>query len=155
MRQKGTEATESHVGRMPRVPRGAITRRAILEVRMDILRAIMEGAEGPTQIMTKANVSWLQLCEHLVALTDQGFIAEKTVGKKKKYSLTNKGIEVVGAYLNLIREIIFDIVPQSSELATEKTDAGVDPLQLAFGIDGRKGLVVARMINRERHNPNA
>ena len=77
---------------------------------MDILRAIMEGAEGPTQIMYKANLSWILLCEHLSALGQQGFVGEKTVGNRKKYSLTGKGIEIVGSYLNLIRSIIFDTV---------------------------------------------
>ncbi len=85
-----------------------VSRRSQLEIRMDILRAIMEGAEGPTQIMYKANLSWILLCDHLSALGDQGFVGEKTVGNRKKYSLTGKGIEIVGAYLNLIREIIFD-----------------------------------------------
>ena len=86
----------------------AVSRRSQLEIRMDILRAIMEGAEGPTQIMYKANLSWILLCDHLSALGDQGFVGEKAVGNRKKYSLTGKGIEIVGAYLNLIREIIFD-----------------------------------------------
>ena len=86
----------------------AVSRRSQLEIRMDILRAIMEGAEGPTQIMYKANLSWILLCDHLSALGDQGFVGEKTVGNRKKYSLTGKGIEIVGAYLSLIREIILD-----------------------------------------------
>jgi len=75
---------------------------------MDILRAIMEGAEGPTQIMYKANLSWTLFCNHMRALYDQGYVGEKTVGSRKKYSLTDKGNEIVGDYLNLIREVIFD-----------------------------------------------
>jgi len=90
------------------VMRRPVSRRSQLEIRMDILRAIMEGAEGPTQIMYKANLSWILLCDHLGALGQQGFVGEKAVGNRKKYSLTGKGIEIVGAYLNLIREIIFD-----------------------------------------------
>ena len=85
-----------------------VSRRSLLEIRMDILRAIMEGAEGPTQIMYKANLSWNPFCDHLTALGDQGFVGENAVGSRKKYSLTGKGNEIVGAYLNLIREIIFD-----------------------------------------------
>jgi len=88
--------------------RRGVSRRSQLEIRMDILRAIMEGAEGPTQIMYKANLSWILLCDHLSALGEQGFVSEKSVGNRKRYSLTGKGIEIVGAYLNLIREIIFD-----------------------------------------------
>ena len=88
--------------------RKSVSRRSQLEIRMDILRAIMEGAEGPTQIMYKANLSWILLCEHLTALGEQEFVSEKTVGNRKKYSLTGKGIEIVGAYLNLVSEIVFN-----------------------------------------------
>ena len=94
----------------------SISRRSQLEIRMDILRAIKEGAEGPTQIMYKANLSWILLCDHLDVLGGQGFVDEKTVGNRKKYSLTYKGIEIVGAYLNLIREIIFDTATPGTTL---------------------------------------
>jgi predicted transcriptional regulator len=82
--------------------------RSPLEIRIDILRAIMEGAEGPTQIMYKANLSWILFHHHLSALSEQRYVGEKAVGNRKKYSLTDKGSEIVGAYLNLIREVIFD-----------------------------------------------
>ena len=88
--------------------RKTVSRRSQLEIRMDILRAIMEGSEGPTQIMYKANLSWILLCEHLAALGNQGFVGQKTVGNRKKYSLTEKGIEIIGSYMNLIKEIVFD-----------------------------------------------
>ncbi len=94
----------------------SVSRRSQLEIRMDILRAIMEGAEGPTQIMYKANLSWILLCEHLSALNEQDFVSEKSLGNRKKYSLTGKGIEIVGAYLNLIREIIFEARAAGSPL---------------------------------------
>jgi predicted transcriptional regulator len=88
--------------------RTAVSRRSLLETRMDILRAIVEGGEGPTQVMCKANLSWLLFCDHMRALYDQGYVGEKAVGNRKKYSLTDKGSEIVGAYLNQIREVIFD-----------------------------------------------
>jgi len=76
---------------------------------MDILKVIMEGAEGPTQIMYKANLSWILLCGHLRALDEQGFVEEKAVGNRKRYGVTSKGIEIVGSYANLIREIVLDV----------------------------------------------
>jgi predicted transcriptional regulator len=85
-----------------------VSRRSQLEIRMDILSAIMAGAEGPTQILYKANLSWIILRDHLSALGEQGLVAERAVGNRKKYSLTGKGIEIASAYLNLVREIIFD-----------------------------------------------
>jgi predicted transcriptional regulator len=88
--------------------RTVVSSRSLLEIRMDILRAIMEGAEGPTQIMYKANLPWVLFCDHLSALGEQRYVGEKAVGNRKKYSLTEKGNEIVGAYLNLIREVVFD-----------------------------------------------
>jgi predicted transcriptional regulator len=85
-----------------------LSKRSLLEIRMDILRAIMEGADGPTQIMYKVNLSWILFCDQLRVLGDQGFVSEKAVGNRKTYSLTGKGSEIVGAYLNLIREVILD-----------------------------------------------
>ena len=89
--------------------RKGTSRRSQLEIRMDILRAVLMGAEGPTQIMYKANLSWILLCEHLSALKDQGFVEEKATGNRKKYSLTGKGIEIVGSYMNLIRDMVFQV----------------------------------------------
>ena len=88
--------------------RKTVSRRSQLEIRMDILRAIMEGSEGPTQIMYKANLSWILLREHLAALGDQGFVGKTAVGNRKKYALTEKGIEIIASYMNLIKEIVFD-----------------------------------------------
>ncbi len=46
-------------------------RRSHLEVRMDILSCIKAGADKPTQIMYKANLSWTALKDHLSVL-EQG-----------------------------------------------------------------------------------
>src|SRR3984893_15915216 len=85
-----------------------VSRRSQLEIRMDGLRAIMEGAEGPTQIMYKANLSWILLWDHLKPLTELGFVDEKLLGSRKKYSLTGKGVEIVRAYSALVREITLE-----------------------------------------------
>ena len=82
------------------------SRRSQLEIRMDILRSILEGAEGPTQIMYNANLSWTLLCDQLETLGRQGFVGEKDVGSRKKFSLTDKGIEIVSVYLNLWKEFM-------------------------------------------------
>ena len=89
-------------------PRSLMTRRSQLEIRIDLLKAIMEGVEEPTQIMYKANLSWILFCDHLTALSEQGFVGAKAAGDRMKYSLTDKGIEIVAAYQNLIREISLD-----------------------------------------------
>ena len=128
---------------------------------MDILRAIMEGAEGPTDIMARANLSSKLLAHQITALAEMGFVGEKTVGNRKKYSLTGKGIQIVGAYLNVIREIIFDTIsePRGTAFGGEREYLPPLPrpehLRKAFGVDGPRALAVARMINLERHNENA
>ena len=111
--------------------------------------------------MTRANLSWTLLADHISALGEMGFVGEKTVGNRKKYSLTGKGIELVGAYLNMIREIIFDTAGAfeepvvSAERRYGKPLPQSEELRKAFGVDGRRALAVARMINLERHNENA
>ena len=92
--------------------RRGTSRRSQLEIRMDILKAISAGAEGPTQIMYKANLSWILLCEHLSSLTEQGFVEEKLVGNRKKYWLTTRGNEIVSSYMNLIRDMVFEVPAQ-------------------------------------------
>jgi predicted transcriptional regulator len=92
--------------------RRGTSRRSQLEIRMDILKAIRAGAEGPTQIMYKANLSWILLCEHLSSLTEQGFVEEKAVGNRKKYWLTTRGNEIVTSYMNLIRDMVFEVPAQ-------------------------------------------
>ena len=88
--------------------RSLVSKRSPLEIRIDILRAVMEGAEEPTAIMHKANLSWIPFCDHLSALREPGFVGAKAVGDRTKYSLTDKGIEILAAYQNLIREISLD-----------------------------------------------
>jgi predicted transcriptional regulator len=88
------------------VSRKSSGRRSHLEIRMAILGAIIEGAEGPTQIMYKANLSWVLLCEHLGALADQGFVFERSVGNRKKYSLTKRGDDIIDSYRSLVNDVI-------------------------------------------------
>lgn len=120
MRQKGRQETQSEADAMPQ-PMKAAGRRSTFEIRMDILRAIMGGAEGSTQIMYKANLSWILLCDNLAALGDEGLIGERTIGNRKRYSLTNSGIEAVGVYLSLLRQILFDTPVQRLGQGTEET----------------------------------
>ena len=82
-------------------------RRSQLETRMDMLRAVHDGAEGPTQVMYKANLSWSALQENLTSLLTVGLLREEKFGSRRKYVLTEKGMEV----LHNFDEIDEDIVP--------------------------------------------
>jgi predicted transcriptional regulator len=78
---------------------------------MDMLRAVKEGAEGPTRIMYGANLSWDVLREHLSSLVQNELLAEQQDGKRKKYDLTEKGAEILEAYCNVL-----GVIPEATDL---------------------------------------
>ncbi len=84
--------------------RSVLPRRSRLELRMDILRAIRRGANKPTQIMYRANMSWNALGAHLGMLESRSLIAWSTVGSRRQYVLTNKGEQVISSYLRLLED---------------------------------------------------
>ncbi|MEM3386899.1 MAG: winged helix-turn-helix domain-containing protein [Nitrososphaerales archaeon] len=82
-----------------------LIRRSHLEIKMDILRIVKEGIEKPTQIMYKANISWAILQTHLRSLVENGFLAEFEFGNRRRYELTQKGFNILRAYLNILEQI--------------------------------------------------
>ncbi len=104
-------SSEARVGDAVRLEQDAIIksaaliRRSHLEIKMDILRAVMEGAEKPTQIMYKANISWAILKTHLKNLVDKDFVQEAEYGNRRRYELTSKGINILRAYTSILEQI--------------------------------------------------
>ncbi|MDV3243920.1 MAG: hypothetical protein LYZ66_01945 [Nitrososphaerales archaeon] len=82
-----------------------LTRRSQLEIRMDMLKAVKEGAEKPTQIMYKANLSWVALQTHLKSLLEKGLLHWVTEGTRKRYELTIKGSNVMYSYAKILEEV--------------------------------------------------
>ncbi len=80
-------------------------RRSHLEIKMDILSCVKAGAEKPTQIMFKANLSWTALKEHLVALERGGLLTAASRGRRTSYELTGKAMAVLMAYKKVIDEV--------------------------------------------------
>ncbi len=72
---------------------------------MDILRSIHEGAEKPTQIMYKANLSWVGLQEHLQGLLQSALIRDVQYGNRRKYELTDKAIALMMTYRSMVQEM--------------------------------------------------
>lgn len=70
-----------------------------------MLRVIKEGAEKPTQIMYKANLSWVALQTHLTQMIDKGLLQWVTEGTRKRYELTLKGSSVMYAYQKIREEV--------------------------------------------------
>ena len=85
--------------------RKVLSRRSQLEIRMDMLKVIKAGAEKPTQIMYKANLSWVALQTHLTQMIERGLLKWVTEGTRKRYELTLKGSSVMYAYQKILEEV--------------------------------------------------
>lgn len=88
-------------------------RRSKLETHVDILRVIADGAEKPTHIMYKANLSWVALQVYLRSLMKRGLIVTKNVNGRKKYELTDQGFRVLNYFLRIrqaldVKEILVE-----------------------------------------------
>ena len=82
-----------------------------METYCDILRAIGAGAEKPTHILYKANLSWTVMQGYIRALESQGLILSVDDDGKKLYRLSEKGYQLLNQFLS-IRE---DLNLQSTE----------------------------------------
>lgn len=81
------------------------SRRSELEVKMDILRVTTEGSNKPTQIMYKANLSWVALLEHLKSLTALGFLKEVEYSSRRVYEITPRGLELLQSYRSVVSAV--------------------------------------------------
>jgi len=69
---------------------------------------------GPTQIMYKANLSWVILVAHLKELVKYEIISEHKVNARMTYLLTNRGIKLLQSYLLVVAEFEqFDVGEES------------------------------------------
>jgi predicted transcriptional regulator len=76
-------------------------RRSSLDITVDVLQIIKDGKSQPTHIMYACNLSWNSLKKSLTSLSSKKYLKVMTRGKKKQYSITKKGIDVLGYYSNL------------------------------------------------------
>jgi predicted transcriptional regulator len=98
--------TQPLFGQVTTVPdtRKGLARRSQLEVRMDMLAAVKVGADKPTQIMYRANLSWIALQTHLKQLLERGLLRWVADGSRKRYELTTKGANVMYSYIKILEE---------------------------------------------------
>lgn len=73
-------------------------RRSKFEMHLDVLDTISRGIEKPTRIMFSANSSWLALNDALAMLESNGLINRNLHESRVKYSVTEKGFEVLKSY---------------------------------------------------------
>ena len=79
----------------------AVTRRSKMEVKIDIMQAIAEGAGRPTHIMYRSNLSWAVMRSFIKLLESQGLVHSGQVDGKKSYLLTEKGNRVLQTYTSV------------------------------------------------------
>jgi len=77
-------------------------RRSELEIRMDVLQVVSQGIDRPTQIMYKANLSWIALQGNIKALVGRGFLTEENLGTRRRYELTQTGTEILRDYMKVV-----------------------------------------------------
>jgi predicted transcriptional regulator len=82
-----------------------LNRRSRMETFCDILRAIGNGAQKPTHIMYKANLSWTVLMEYMKALQSQELVELVDDEGKKTYRLTHKGFQLLNQFLSIREDL--------------------------------------------------
>jgi len=81
-------------------------RRSLLQIKVDILKAVESGYGKPTQIMYRANLSWNVLQAQLKSFVESGMLEVEEYGSRRRYLITPKGTEMVGSYLKIVKEIL-------------------------------------------------
>lgn len=80
-------------------------RRSRMEMTVDVIRAIHGGAERPTQVMYRSNLSWLVCQELLKHLSAKGFVRAAADGDRRLYGLTSEGVDVLWRFAKAAEEI--------------------------------------------------
>jgi predicted transcriptional regulator len=81
------------------------SKRAKLEIYLDVLRAIKKGTNKPTRIMYKTNLSWKPLTKVLDSLVEQGLITAKKEGNHSVYDITEKGQNILRYFSKAMESI--------------------------------------------------
>jgi predicted transcriptional regulator len=76
-----------------------------METYCDIIKAIGSGAEKPTHIMYRANLSWTVMQGYIKALEVQGLVLGQDVEGKRLYQLTEKGFGLLKQYLSIKEDL--------------------------------------------------
>jgi predicted transcriptional regulator len=71
---------------------------------MEVLAALEEGVERPTQLMTNANVSWKALQSNLKSLVAADYVAEWERAGRASYTITKKGKDALTIYRNVVSQ---------------------------------------------------
>ena len=76
-----------------------------METFCDILRAIGAGAEKPTHIMYKANLSWTVMQGYIKSLELQGLVITTVDQGKRLYHLSEKGFQLLSQFMSIREDL--------------------------------------------------
>lgn len=82
-----------------------LNRRSRMETYCDIIKAIGSGAEKPTHIMYRANLSWTVMQGYIKSLETQGLVVGQDAEGKKLYQLTERGFGLLKQYLSIKEDL--------------------------------------------------
>jgi predicted transcriptional regulator len=104
----GNKLDETSTKESQSKPANVVTegRRSLLQIKVDILRAVSAGYGKPTQIMYRANLSWNVLQAQLRSFIVSGMLEVEEYGSRRRYMITAKGIEMVDSYQKVVSEIL-------------------------------------------------
>ncbi len=87
-----------------------MVRRSRLEIYFDILDAVENGVNKPTQIMYRTNLSWANLQDIFKTLTKSGLIVEEMKKNAKRYQITDKGRNALSYYIKSLNGLVNGLV---------------------------------------------
>ena len=92
-----------------------------MEVKIDIMQAMAEGAGRPTHIMYRSNLSWAVMRGFIRALEEQGLVSSNEADGRRNYVLTEKGSKVLQTYVSVRKQL--ESVPLIIETPQSKRGA--------------------------------
>lgn len=85
-----------------------LARRSKLETIADVMKAIAGGAQRPTHIMYKANLSWGVMQHYIKLLEAQGLVVIDAEEGKNLYHLSEKGFQLLSQFVSIRRDLNLD-----------------------------------------------
>ncbi|MEM3670473.1 MAG: winged helix-turn-helix domain-containing protein [Thermoprotei archaeon] len=82
-----------------------LVRRSRLETMVDILQTVYDGAEKPTHIMYRANLSWSAMQEYVDALIKSDLLREINSMNRKTYAVTEKAVKLLQQYHGMVEKL--------------------------------------------------
>ncbi len=71
-----------------------------------VLDAVRNGADKPTQVMYKSNLSW-SICQKLLGhLAERGFVKVISDGPRRRYKLTPTGLEMLSSFTRVAEAMV-------------------------------------------------